>query len=265
MTDTAPARPDDLTACAETVQRGDPDRFRAAMAAPPETRDVLFPLYAMNVEVSRAPWITQEPMIAEMRLQWWRDALEEIARGGSPRRHQVVTPLAEILDEPACAELDKLVLARRWDIYRDPFEDADAFDSFLDQTAGGLMWVAARALGAPDRTEAVLRDIGYAQGLAAWFRAIPALEAAGRLPLVDGRPEAVADLARKGLARLKRGRSGQSALPRAARASVLPAWSTAAVLRRVESTPGLVANGQVDPSPAGARLRLILAAMRGRV
>ena len=72
-------------ACAALVERGDPQRFRAAMAAPPEARRVLFPLYAFNVEVARAPWVTQEPMIAEMRLQWWRDALEEIAMGGRVR------------------------------------------------------------------------------------------------------------------------------------------------------------------------------------
>jgi len=66
---------DDLVACAKLVERGDPLRFRTVMAAPLHARRVLFPLYAFNVEVSRAPWVTQEPMIAEMRLQWWRDAL----------------------------------------------------------------------------------------------------------------------------------------------------------------------------------------------
>ena len=86
---------DDLTACAQLVERGDPDRFAAAMAAPVRARAVLFPLYAFNLEVARAPWLTQESMIAEMRLQWWRDALEEIRAGGLVRRHEVVTPLAD--------------------------------------------------------------------------------------------------------------------------------------------------------------------------
>nr|WP_256474074.1 squalene/phytoene synthase family protein [Lutimaribacter sp. EGI FJ00013] len=255
-----------MAACAETVQKGDPDRFLAAMAAPPETRDVLFPLYAMNVEISRAPWVTQEPVIAEMRLQWWRDALEEIGQGGdAPRRHQVVTPLAAVLDDPACAVLDRLVLARRWDIYRDPFEDEAAFDQFLDDTAGGLMWVAARALGAPGPAEAAVRDIGYAQGLAAWFRAIPALESAGRVPLVDGRGPAVVELARKGAARLAQGRARQGALPRRSRAALLPAWQAGPVLARIAKNPGLVSAAQAELSPGGARLRLMLAAARGRI
>jgi hypothetical protein len=75
-----------LQACAEMVARGDPDRFRAAMAAPLAARQMLFPLYAFNIEVSRAPWVTAEPIIAEMRLQFWRDVIEETrGRQKAPR------------------------------------------------------------------------------------------------------------------------------------------------------------------------------------
>src|SRR6056297_1992934 len=132
----------DLIACAQLVERGDPDRFAAVMAAPPQARQALFPIYAFNIEVSRAPWVTQEAMIAEMRLQWWRDALEEIGKGGPVRRHEVVTPLSQILDPESAAVLDRLVAARRWDIYKDAFEDEAHLDSYLRDTAAGLMWVA---------------------------------------------------------------------------------------------------------------------------
>ncbi len=120
-----------LAACAELVKRSDPDRFLAAMAAPAPAREVLFPLYALNVEVSRAPWVTQEPMIAEMRLQWWRDALEELSQGQPPRAHEVVVPLAAAVGTSAdWAALDRFVAARRWDIYTDPFEDAAHFEAY---------------------------------------------------------------------------------------------------------------------------------------
>ncbi len=84
----------DLSACAAIIERADPLRFRASMAAPVAARRVLFPLYAFNIEVARAPWVTQETMIAEMRLQWWRDVCDEIANRGVVRRH-------DVLDEPA--------------------------------------------------------------------------------------------------------------------------------------------------------------------
>ena len=104
---------EDIIACAGLVERGDPDRFRTVMAAPIEQRPILFALYAFNVEVARAPWVTQETMIAEMRLQFWRDVLEEISAGKAPRRHEVATPLAEILTPGDAVLLDQLVAIRR--------------------------------------------------------------------------------------------------------------------------------------------------------
>src|SRR6056297_3443190 len=124
----------DLTACAQLVEAGDAERFAAVMAAPVAARAKLFPLYAFNIEVSRAPWVTQEPMIAEMRLQWWRDALEEIAEGCAVRKHEVTTPLADAISPGTARRLDALVAARRWDIYSEAFEDDGHFAEYLDAT-----------------------------------------------------------------------------------------------------------------------------------
>ncbi|MEB8388293.1 squalene/phytoene synthase family protein [Rhodobacteraceae bacterium KMM 6894] len=252
----------DLTACADLVRRGDPDRFRAAMAAPVAARRVLFPIYAFNVEVARAPWVTQESIIAEMRLQWWRDALDEIRAGGTVRRHEVATPLAAVLDGEGAALLDELIVARRWDIYRDPFEDAAHFDDHLTKTSGHLMLAVARALGdaAPD----VVLDVGRASGLAGWLRAIPALEDAGRMPLVDGRESAVRDLAREGLARLKSARTRRAEVSAAARPALLAAWQTDSVLTRAAAHPGDVAAGTLTPAPGRSSVALMLRTMTGR-
>jgi len=61
-----------LEACRDLVEAADRDRFDVTVLAPENVQKILWPLYAFNVEVSRAPWVTQEPMIAEIRLQWWR-------------------------------------------------------------------------------------------------------------------------------------------------------------------------------------------------
>ncbi len=252
-----------LEACAALVHRGDPERFRAAMAAPPEARSVLFPLYAFNVEVARAPWVTAEPMIAEMRLQFWRDTLEEIAEGRPPRAHEVAEDLG-FLDPPAAKLLDGLVAARRWDISSDPFADAGAFEAYLDATAGHLAWVAARALGAPGAAEAIVRDAAWAAGLAAFFLAIPELEARGRVPLVDGRPAAVAELAADGLGRLARARARRRMVPAQAVPALHSVWSAAPILRRTKADPRRVAQGGLALAPARLRLGLIAVALTGR-
>ena len=250
-----------LEACAALVQRGDPDRFLATMSVPPAARAVLFPLYAFNVEVARAPWVTEEPMIAEMRLQWWRDAVEELGQGRPPRAHEVVAPLAEAMardPETIAALLDGAIAARRWDIYRDPFEDEAAFDRYLNTTSGHLTWAAAIAFGAPDTLEASVRDAAWAGGLANWLLAIPELERKGRKPMVDGRAEAVAALAREGLMRLGRARQ----------ASFGPCtpvlrcfWQAGPILRQAARDPGRVAAGALGTSEFRRRSRLMIKAL----
>jgi 15-cis-phytoene synthase len=236
----------ELNACAALVERADPWRFRAAMAAPVETRKLLFPLYAFNVEVARAPWVTQEAMIAEMRLQWWRDALEEIAEGKPVRRHEVTTPLARVITPEDARLLDELVAARRWDIYKDPFEDEGHFERYIDQTAGHLMWVAARRLGATDET--VVRDAAYGTGIAAWLCAIPTLEEAGRVPLLDGTAQGVASLAERALGKLHAARAKRGKIPTAARAALLPAAHAGPVLKAAAAHPENVSEAAL-PDP----------------
>src|SRR6056297_28254 len=253
----------DLTACAQLVEAGDVQRFAAVMAAPVAARAKLFPLYAFNIEVSRAPWVTQEPMIAEMRLQWWRDALEEIRERGVVRRHEVVTPLAHILSAEDTERLDDLILARRWDIEREPFEDMAAFRGHIRETSGGLLVVAGQVLDRAAPTE-VLEQAGFALGLANWLSAVPALEAAGRIPLVEGTQDAVRALAQAGLEALSEARRARGDVPKAARPALLPVSQAEAVLRRAVQVPGRVGDGALDPAPIARRWALTRGAVFGR-
>ena len=253
-----------IEACAGLVERGDPDRFRAAMAAPVAAREKLFPLYAFNLEVARAPFVTKEAMIAEMRLQWWRDVIEEIVSGAPARAHEVAAPLSRVVREAELPEaaLDALVAARRWDIYADPFEDQAALDAHLDATAGGLMWLSAKALGARDDEEAAIRRAGFGHGVALWLMAIPGFEERGKRPLVDGRPEAVRELARRGLAALREARKAR--ISKQAVPALRAGWQAEGVLKRAIADPRRVAEGALGSGPAGASGSLALKALTGR-
>jgi 15-cis-phytoene synthase len=252
-----------VTACAEIVHKADPDRFLAAMAAPVPLRLHLFVLFALNVEVARAPWVTEEPTIAEIRLQWWRDAVAAIEAGLPPRAHEVAGPLAASV--AACgwpaATLDQMIAARRWDIYDAPFEDAAHFAEHLDRTAGHLMWLGCLAAGADPALETAARAVARAQGIAGWLQAVPALEARGRVPLVDGRPEAVKALAQEGLSALAsaRGASFGPAVP-----VLRTAWRAGPLLRQVVRDPAAVAEGRMATSEFSRRAGLIWRSTLGR-
>lgn len=247
-----------LDACARLVEQGDPDRFAAVMAAPLAARARLLPLYAYNLEIARAPWVASEPMIAEMRLQWWRDVLEDPTR----RAHEVAGPLHDLIREAALPVdvLDRMAAARRWDVWREPFEDRAAFDAYLDDTAGGLMWLAARATGAPPEAEPAARALGQASGLANFLRAVPDLVARSRQPLLDDSPEALAALARDGLARLDQARPSRRQVGPAA----LSAWQAAPLLRLAAAEPDRITQGQLALSEFARRGRLLWVATTGR-
>lgn len=242
-----------LTACADLVQRGDADRFAAVMAAPVAARARLFPLYAFNLEVARAPWVSKEPMIGEMRLQWWRDVVAEPA----PRAHEVAGPFHALIHEAGLPldVIDRLIEARIHDVYAEPFADGAAFDTYLDDTAGGLMWLAAKACGGSD--EAGARALGWALGLANYLRAAPELEARGRMPLPDGRSDAVQALAKRGLERLS------AAKGRVPKPAALAAWQAGALLRQVAADPNIVAKGGMGLSEFAKRWGLLKMSVTG--
>ncbi|MDR0810466.1 MAG: squalene/phytoene synthase family protein [Gemmobacter sp.] len=250
-----------LEACAERVRRADPERFAALMAAPPADRPALAVLYALNAELARAPWVSAEPMLAEMRLQWWRDVIAAETTGPAVP-HEVATPLGALIRSRALpsAVLDGMVTARIWDVWRAPHADEAALWAYLDATGGGLMWLAAHVLGTEPAQESAARAVGQALGLANYLRAVPQLESRGRIPLPDPRPEAVAALAHAGLTRLEVAR-GQP-LPKGA---LLAAHLARPVLLLVARAPERVAAGTLILPEFTKRWRLLWQGLTGRL
>lgn len=251
---------DHIAACASIVHKGDPARFRAAMAAPLGLREKLLVLYAFNVEVARAPWVTAEAMIAEMRLQWWHDALGEIAAGGAVRRHEVVTPLSEYLTPEQALALQSLVEARRWDIYPDAFADEAALWTHLSNTTGALMRAALGLAGT--ETTPKLDEGLKAVALAGWLTAVPALIGQNRHPLPETSEGAIVGLASEGLAKLKTAR--KQPLPKLARRALLAGWQSEPLLKLALNEPQRVLNGTLELAPFRAQLRLARLAFTNR-
>ena len=252
-----------LQAVADLVERADPLRFRCAMAAPEAAHAKLLPLYAFNIEVSRAPWVTQEPMIAEMRLQWWRDAVEEIGEGSDVRSHEVTHPLRDVLraHDIDTKLLDQVITARRWDIYKDAFEDQGHFDEYIDQTSGNLMWASALALGAPHDLEASVRNFAYGSGVASMLKAAAELQSRGRIPLIDGTHEGIKLLAASALEKLK----SATGIPRKIAPAVWPGYQSKSLLTQAISEPQRIADGALELSQFAQNWGLLRRQMMGSV
>ncbi|CAM3266162.1 squalene/phytoene synthase family protein [Paracoccus nototheniae] len=209
-----------LDACTETLRQHDPDRFGAVLVAEPQDRAALVTLYALNLEIARAPFQSAEPMLAEMRLQWWVDRLDQMGAGTPPPLHDVLTPLWQAWGTQA-GDLSVLAEARRRDCDRQPFDHPDQVVAYVEATTGALMQIAARRCGAHEGVRDIVGHQARGAGLAAWLRALPQLQAM-RLGVEPARPEdaqALAEQARDGL-RLAARLHGK--LPRRAAAALYP-------------------------------------------
>jgi phytoene synthase len=224
-----------LSPMAELARRHDPDRFLCALFAPPGPRETVFTLIAFNNELARAREAARrEPMMVLIRLQWWREAVEEAVAGAPARRHEVAEPLAA---EIQGGRLDPAALLTMIDgrEAEETGEDDLALLARLRDTAGTMAAETGRVLGAPEGIMEGLRQIGTAYGVAGTLRSLSVLAAQGRDPLSQGADarEAGRDLARQGLSVLEAGRRELAALPKPAVAAALPAVLARRDLRRV--------------------------------
>jgi phytoene synthase len=79
----------------DEVRTSDRDRFLAALFAPEPARRGLLALLALDCELARTHSVTREPLLARIRLEWWREAVAEAAGGGQPRAQPIVESLSE--------------------------------------------------------------------------------------------------------------------------------------------------------------------------
>ena len=151
----------------DDLQARDPDRAGVALLAPPASRPRLLTLAALNAELSRLPTASADPLLSQIRAQWWVEALERMANGGTGE-----TPLLQAVTEAWGREAARLVaLAEGWrEACNRESDDSDAILGHLDATAGEAMWQAASILGATAADEGAVRAQGRAAGTVNWLR-----------------------------------------------------------------------------------------------
>jgi 15-cis-phytoene synthase len=186
VSDTAAAGSDIDGSTIAAARAGEPDRYLAALLAPPPQREALLALAAFAAEIARVPLLAvREPAMGDIRLQWWRDALEfpQALRTG----HAVadaVRAAAHSYHLPA-ALLGGLIDGHAAGLRRDPPIDEAQLRDLLWQTEGAQFALAARVLGLADDPAlgAACRASGHACGLTRLLWDLPRTLSLGRLPL----------------------------------------------------------------------------------
>jgi NADH dehydrogenase [ubiquinone] 1 alpha subcomplex assembly factor 6 len=272
---------------AAEVRRLDPDRFLTALFAPVPAREDLLALYAFNLEVARIAELVSEPMVGEIRLQWWREAVEGIYKGNT-RRHEVVEALAAAIDRAALphAVFDRLIETRFQDLDENPPATLDEFIAYAEGTSSTLSELAVRLLAKDAGPEALLaaRRAGLGWALCGILRAIPFHGAQGRvlLPLdllaahnvdphdiLHGRsPEGLKEIVKiihgQAVTALQAARALKDHVPKAAVPALLPVTLASGYLKALARAGFDPFSVNYDRGAGPRRLALIVNGLSGR-
>jgi phytoene synthase len=161
-------------------------RYLSALFAPAAARPALFALAAFGGETARIRDIVREPMLGEIRLQWWHDALSagpDAPASGNPVLDGVRT--AAFRWHLPLAALVRMVEARRLDLYDDPFATLAELEGYAGETDGALTQLTAIVLaeGSDPATGTIAGHAGVAETLVRTITEMPALAARGRCAL----------------------------------------------------------------------------------
>ena len=266
----------------DLVRKADPDRYLAALFAPADKRPLLHALYAFNIEIARVADTVREPMMGEIRLEWWRETLAG-ARQGMPRNHDVARALTELFVTTRLPPelFEAMLVARSFDSSSEAFPDRAAVETYCDATSGNLMRLAMRILGG--EADEAARHAGIAYALAGILRSLPHQTARHKLFLPldllgvvhltpqelfhgghgDKAKAAVAQMAlwaREHLAKVRAARVPRALLPALLPASLVPLFLHRATRRGhdpLTRTPDVPIHRR--------QVRLLAAAMRRRI
>jgi NADH dehydrogenase [ubiquinone] 1 alpha subcomplex assembly factor 6 len=276
-----------LSPLAALVRRHDRDRYQTALFAPADRREALFALYAFNYEIARVREIVTQPMLGQIRLQWWREIVDAAFAGVPPRPHEVALPLAAVIGAHALtrAHFDRLIDAREGDLADQPPATLAALEDYAEGTAATLLYLVLEVLGVPEpAAHESARDIGIGYALAGLLRAMPFHARAGRCYIpaeiaagagLDPQDyaglrdtvrlrAAALEIAEAAAGHLEAARRNRREVPRLARAAMLPAAIADRFLSRLKrSGHNPFATELAAPDPLQS-WRLFAAALRGR-
>ncbi len=162
--------------CHDLVRDGDKDRYLASLFAPDRLRPQLLALYAFNIEIARVRETVSEAGLGEIRLQWWREAIEA-AYDGRREGHPVIEAMLPAIEQSGLPKkaLLNMIAARQFDLYDDPMPSLIELEGYLGETAAMLIHLAAMILDAKSAPQ--LAEIsglaGVAMGIAGVLRSLP--------------------------------------------------------------------------------------------
>lgn len=123
----------------------DPDRVLALTYVPTVVRPALTALWNLDARLGSVLRGGGDRMIAQIRLAWWRDALEALD-AGPPPAEPVLTAVALHALPPGVGGADLAALEAGWSVLLEPELGPEQLGAYAEARGGGLFALSARLL-----------------------------------------------------------------------------------------------------------------------
>ncbi len=236
----------DLTAFKENLKVREPERYAASLKGSIDDQKKIHCLYALNYEISKAAWVSREPIICKIRLQWWKDSFENASVINSL---DLVNEIINMCNNSLIPIklISEMIDARYWDISSAAFVSREDQDDYINKTYGNLFWIGAQLLGAEKNLEDSIRKYAYGAGVSAFLLAAPMLISKNNKPFLANSDDHIKNIAKNALLSFK---VGKKALKhqKALYPILLSAWQTEKILVEVIKSPIFLSFGHHKPS-----------------
>ena len=95
------------------LRDSDRDRYLACLLSPQDKRGPLSALYAFHAEIARVRDLVREPLPGEIRLQWWRDVLDD-PTGASGEGNPLAEPVFDRAERAGAKLFEHSIVPPQW-------------------------------------------------------------------------------------------------------------------------------------------------------
>ncbi|KAL1930794.1 hypothetical protein VTP01DRAFT_10956 [Rhizomucor pusillus] len=161
--------------CSDSVRQRDYDAYLCIPFFPKELRTAQYAIRAFNVELASIRESVSNPTIGKMRMQFWKDAIDNIYKGKAPQQ-PIAIALEDALKTCKLSSMwfKRIISERTTNLDDHQFMTIKDMESYSENTASSLLYLHLESLGIKDvNADHALSHLGKTIGITTFLRSIP--------------------------------------------------------------------------------------------
>lgn len=147
------------------LKENDYNRYLITIFFPEKYRESIQVIYAFSCEIASIKIMINNPLMAQIRLKWWQEAINDIY-SDTIRQHYIIKPLASIIHKYKIdyKYFDKILLARSYDFCDEEIITKVEFNKYITDIYVTIDQIVLKILGI-DEEDKLITQNSYNYGI----------------------------------------------------------------------------------------------------